>query len=278
MFGLGVWVGHELAEDHYHHYHHHVHHYSYGCGARYDYHHGGYYRSAHAYGPYGGAGRGAAFNPATGTHARGAYRYGPRGGAFAREAYNPHTDRYAGQVGAKNPYGSWGRSVVSDGDDWARGGHRSNWEKSAAGFETSEGARGVAGRNKRTGESGYIAQDKHGDVYVGRDGNIYKKEDGAWQQRENAGWSSTQQGVSTTQANRSNSRAATTSPSPSSRQADSRMATTTTQTPRTRPQSAGTTRQSLDRDYQARRKGNERTRNFGRSSRGSGGRSSRFRR
>jgi hypothetical protein len=302
MFGLGLWVSHELAEDYYYCP---AYYYSYGCGARYDYYQGGYYRSAHAYGPYGGAGRGAAYNPATGTYARGAYRYGPSGGAFAREAYNPHTDRYAGQVGAKNPYGSWGRSVVSDGDDWARAGHRSNWEKSAVGFETSKGAKGVAGKNKRTGETGLVARDKHGDVYVGKDGNVYKKENGSWQQRKNGEWASTPREASTTQAQRRNSTGTTRSNRPSSRSTANRTARTTTQTPRTRsqpsrtPRTGGsslssrtiqnrqainrqaiaraTTQQRLNRQFQARRMGNARANNFSRSARSSGARGGRSR-
>lgn len=189
MFGLGVWALTELHDHHHYHYNH-AHYFSYGCGARYDYRHGGYYRGGFAYGPYGGAGRGAAYNPRTGTYARGAYRYGPRGGGFAREAYNPHTGRYAGQVGASNAYGSWGRSVVSDGKNWARAGHKSNWERSVVGFETSRGAAGVGAKNNLTGRSGFVGKNKYGDAYVGRDGNVYKRENGQWQKAGRGGWES----------------------------------------------------------------------------------------
>jgi len=192
MFGLGLLIGYELGDDdHYHHYHYGAHYYSYGCGAHYDYYHGGYYRSAQYYGPYGGAGRGAAYNPATGTYSRGAYRYGPSGGAFAAQAYNPYTGRSAAKVGTKTPYGSWGRTVVADGDDWARGGHRSNWKGTVAAGQTSQGGAVVAGRNKLTGKTGVIGKSKYGDVYVGNDGDVYKRTDkGSWQKNVDGSWQS----------------------------------------------------------------------------------------
>jgi hypothetical protein len=83
MFGLGMWVGHELADDHYHHYHCHAHYYSYGCAARYDYHYGGYYRSAQYYGPHGGAGGWSGYDPGSGTYYRGGYANGPYGSALS---------------------------------------------------------------------------------------------------------------------------------------------------------------------------------------------------
>jgi hypothetical protein len=191
LFGLGYLI-HE-ADDHwghYHHYHYGSHYYGYGCGARYDYHHGGYYRGGYAYGPYGGAGRWGGYNPHTGTYSRGASRYGPRGSAFAREAYNPYTDRYAARAGASNVYGSWGRSVVATDDGWARAGHRSNSRGRIAGVETSEGAAAVRG-STRYG-SATIARDKHGDVYVGKDGRVYKPDNnGNWQKRQNGNWNDT---------------------------------------------------------------------------------------
>ena len=193
MFGLGVLVGYAIGQDdhHYHHYHR-PHWYSYGCHARYDYYRGHYVRPVpRHYGPYGGAGRYAAYNPRTGTYSRGAYRYGPRGSAHARQAYNPHTDRYAARAGGSSVYGSWGRTVVADGDDWARAGHKSNWKGTVAGFETSEGAKGVAGKSRVTGDKGFAVKSAEGDVYVGRDGNIYKRDQsGDWNKRSKGSWDS----------------------------------------------------------------------------------------
>lgn len=188
MFGLGWALGHD--HDHHHHYHHHSHYYGYGCAARYDYHHGTYYRSAHAYGPYGGAGRGAAYNPSTGAYARGAYAYGPSGSRYAAQAYNPYTDTYAARRGGSNAYGSWGQGVVTHGDEWVRGGYRSDSRGTVGGIETSKGGAVVGARDKY-GNSGFVGKDRYGDVYVGKDGNIYKREsNGSWQKRENGSWNS----------------------------------------------------------------------------------------
>ncbi len=196
VFGAGVWLMSEIIDnwddDHWHHWHHHhsPHWYGYGCGAHYDWYSGGYYRSGYRYyGPYGGAGRGAIYNPRTGTFSRGAYAYGPRGGALAREAYNPWTDTYAGQLKIKTPYGSWGRSVVTRDDEWARTGHRSNWKGTAYGLETSKGGK-LVGVDRRYGNDGFIGKTKKDDLYVGRNGNIYKRDaDGGWSHRSNNGWS-----------------------------------------------------------------------------------------
>jgi len=204
MFGLGFWAGHALADehDHYHHYHYHAHYYSYGCAARYDYHYGGYYRSSRHYGPHGGAGGWAGYDPKSGAYYRGGYAKGPYGSAFAREAYNPHTDRYTGQARVSTPYQSWGRTVVADGDDWARAGHRSSGGKTIAGFETSEGARAVGGYNKWTDQGAVVGKNKYGDVYVGRDDNVYKRNGENWQKNSGSGWETidTSEGRSRAQA------------------------------------------------------------------------------
>jgi hypothetical protein len=189
VFGLGMWLGHELADDYWHgHYYPKPHWYGYGCGAAYHPGHGYYRKGAHCYGPYGGAGYGAAYNPATGTYARGAYAYGPRGAVGAKAAYNPWTNTAAGRVGASTPYGSWGRSAVVRDDEWIRGGHRSNAKGTVAGIETSRGGAAV-GVDRKYGSDGFVGKTGSGDVYVGKDGNIYKKESGgSWQKRENGGW------------------------------------------------------------------------------------------
>ena len=194
VFGVGYY---SYYPRYYHYYYHHCHHYSYGCGARYDYHKGVYYRGAYAYGPYGGAGRAAAYNPSTGAYARGAYAYGPNGSAYVKSAYNPSSGIYARRSGGSNQYGSWGKSVISDGTDWTKAGYKSSWDKSVAGFKSSSGAKGIAGKNKVTGESGFIVKDKHGDVYVGKDGKVYKKENGEWTERTKNDWAKVQNKSST---------------------------------------------------------------------------------
>ncbi|MCP3902372.1 MAG: hypothetical protein GY715_01955 [Planctomycetes bacterium] len=186
VFGLGYAIS--QADEVYVRFGYGPHYYAYGCGARYDYYSGRYSRAARVYGPYGGAGRGAAYNPATGTYARGAYRYGPRGGAAGYAAYNPYTRRGVARAGASGPYGSWGRSAVVSGNDWARAGHRRGVRGGVAGFETSTGAAGVTVRG-RGGRRATVVRDRHGDLYVGRGGNVHRRgTDGRWQSRSGRSW------------------------------------------------------------------------------------------
>jgi hypothetical protein len=189
VFGLGYWLGHELAD---HRYYPSPYWYGYGCGAHYV-HGGGFYcRGASYYGPYGGAGYAAAYNPVTGTFSRGAYAYGPRGAVGARTAYNPWTNTAAGRVVATTPYGSWGRSAVVRDDEWLRAGHRSNAKGTVAGIQGSGGGAAV-GVDRRFGSDAFVGKSGDGDVYVGKDGNIYRKTDGGeWQKRENGGWQDAQ--------------------------------------------------------------------------------------
>ncbi|HPA18101.1 MAG TPA: hypothetical protein PLU30_10155 [Verrucomicrobiae bacterium] len=189
MFGLGMWLGAELAHDwdDCHYYCGSVY-FSYGCGVRYDYYHGGFYRAGYVYGPYGGAGRVAYYNPSTGTFARGAAVYGPYGSARFGEAYNPWTGNYAAHAGGSSIYGSWGRTYVETDDGWARMGHQSSPRGATAGFETSEGAKGVIHHSRITGDTGGIVKNDEGDIYAGKDGNLYRKEDGQWQKYDDGDW------------------------------------------------------------------------------------------
>ncbi len=189
VFGLGMWVGHELAENYWHgRYYPSPYWYGYGCGAVYRPGYGYYRGGAHYYGPYGGAGYAARYNPATGIYSRGAYAYGPRGAAGARTAYNPWTNTAAGRVGVSTPYGSWGRSAVVRDDEWIKAGHRSNPYGTVGGIQTSNGGAAV-GVDRKYGSDAFVGKTGSGDVYVGKDGNIYKKDaDGGWQTRSNGSW------------------------------------------------------------------------------------------
>lgn len=188
VFGLGYWLGKELAEDYwYGPYYPKPYWYGYGCGAYYRPGYGYYRRGAYAYGPYGGAGFGTAYNPRTGAYARGAYAYGPYRSAGAAVAYNPWTRTGAAHAGASGPYGSWGRSAVVRDDQWVRTAHRSNPYGSAGAIQGSRGGAAV-GVNRTYGSDAFAARTGSGDVYVGRDGNIYKKGDDGWQKRQDGGW------------------------------------------------------------------------------------------
>ena len=186
LFGAGFWLGSDHV-THYHYYPPRACWYSYGCAAHYNHYHGGYYRAARYHGPYGGAGRGAWYNARTGTYGRARRAYGPRGSAWAGEAFNPHTGVYASHRGARSPYASRGRTVVSDGDRWARVTRKSGPRGTVVAGQTSEGGKVVRGSNPRTGDSFVAARNDSNDVYVGRDGNIYKH-------NAKRGWSSYSKG------------------------------------------------------------------------------------
>jgi hypothetical protein len=181
--------------------------YTWGCGAYYNPVTGSFWRGGYGYGPYGGFGAAAVYNPATGAYARGAAVYGPygaagrwggynpstgtiaRGGAAAGyggaarwgQAYNPRTGTYAAGYQAANPYGSWGKGVVSQGDAWAKTGYvKGNQGGGAWGYQTSGGSQGG------------VVKGPGGDVYAGKDGNVYRKQDGSWQKYDNGSWNSAQ--------------------------------------------------------------------------------------
>ena len=159
---------------------------SYGVHAYYNPHTGTYARGSSVYGPYGGAGRAAAYNPSTGTYARGRAAYGPYGGSAAMSAYNPRTGARGASCQSYNQYAHWGETVVGRGDKWAHSGHYTDAQGTRAGFETSEGARGVgfAGDDHRGG----VVKSRDDDLYVGKDGNVYKRDGDGWQKNQNGEW------------------------------------------------------------------------------------------
>ncbi|MBU1232581.1 MAG: hypothetical protein KKD01_04345 [Proteobacteria bacterium] len=194
MFGAGMVAGAMIVNHHDYYYPWYSAHYSYGCGARYNYAYGGYYRSAHvSYGPYGGAGAGAAYNPRTGTYSRGAYAYGPAGSASVRQAYNPYTGTRAQSGRVNTAYGSAGRGAAYNPNTGTavRGGYRSSAYGSAAGVQTNRGSGAVAWDTNQG--QGAVAKDRQGNVYAGKDGNVYKKGDaaGSWSTNTGSGWQTT---------------------------------------------------------------------------------------
>ncbi len=184
MFGFGY----PMYYGPYWYYHYPCHWYAYGCGARYGWYGGAYYRSGYGYGPYGGVGFATAYNPSTGTYARGVAAYGPYGGTrYAAQSYNPYTGTYKARSGGSTPYSSWERGVAVQGNDWVKGGYYSNSRGTVAGGSSSEGGK-VIGVGNGEGDRGYVGRDKNGDIYAGRDGNVYKKTDGGWQKYGDGGW------------------------------------------------------------------------------------------
>lgn len=195
MFGAGMLVGALIADnwndDHHYYYPPYPVPYSYGCGARYSYAYGGYYRGAAAYGPYGGAGAGASYNPATGTYSRGAYAYGPGGSVSARQAYNPYTGARGGAVRIDTDYGSAGRGAAYNPSTGTavRGGYRSNDQGTVAGIKTNRGS-GVVGWDTDNSQ-GAVVKGRGDNVYAGKDGTVYRKDgSGEWSSNSGSGWES----------------------------------------------------------------------------------------
>lgn len=295
VFGAGYWLGHELAhDDHWHAWRYPPCYYSYGCAARYSYHHGAYARGAVRYGPYGGAGYGARYNPVTGTYARGARAYGPHGsagvvraynprtGTMARGAYvsgprgtvarggiyNPRTGRGAASYQSRSPYGSWGRSVVSDGRNWDRFGHRSGPGGTTAGIETSRGAKGAVNRSGHGWN--YAGKTASGDLYAGQNGKVYRREkDNNWSSRSNAGrkWNKSEQ-VGERRTSGSDASSGRTRGQTDAGARSSRQTRTPSRTANTSRSSQGS-QNRLNRDSRSRGRGNKLS-SRSRSMRGSG--------
>jgi len=242
---------------------------TYGVGAFYHPYSGTYGVARGAYGPYGGVTGAAWYNPSTGRYGRSVSAYGPYGSVTAARTYNPYTGVYGATRQGSNAYGNWGSSVAIRGDQWAQTAHRTNSNGTAAGFRTSEGARGV-GYNGANGNSGFVAQGKDDNVYAGRNGDVYRKDSsGDWQKYENGGWTDTGP-----------------KPTPHATSADQTRGSRAQQQPGQgggnrptagqQPAASSGTIQQLDRDAQARQRGTQRTQQFERhegrfGSRGSGG-------
>ena len=230
---------------------------TYGVGAFYSPHSGTYGVARGAYGPYGGVTGAAWYNPSTGRYGRSVSAYGPYGSATAARTYNPYTGVYGATRQGSNAYGNWGSSVAVRGDQWAQTAHRTNSQGTAAGFRTSQGARG-AGYSGANGNSGFVAQGKNDNMYAGKNGDVYRKDSsGGWQKYDNGGWSNTapkpnphSQNVSQTQGTQAQQRTQSAASRPGAAQ---------------QPAVSSGTMQQLNRDAQARQTGTQRTERFQRS-------------
>ena len=252
MFGAGMLLG-AIIADHHDDYHYPAPlYYSYGCGAVYHHGFGGYYSGANVhYGPYGGAGRAAAYNPHTGTYQRGAYAYGPAGSASVRQAYNPYTGGYAQAARVNTPYGSAGRFYAEQSGKSVAGGYRSGPQGSVGGIKTSGGAGAAAWDTANS--QGAVVKGKNGNIYAGKDGNVYKKDsDGNWQ-------SGNGNDVNNRVTSAQDSKTATGN-KPAQKPGKSTRPDSPANPEVKRPASVPpATRQSLDRDAQARNQGNRPT-------------------
>ncbi|WP_082555628.1 MULTISPECIES: SH3 domain-containing protein [unclassified Ensifer] len=137
---------------------------------------GAFGRYGYAYGPYRGIVGGAAYNPRTGTYVRGGAVAGPAGERGFVAAYNPRNGNAAVVRGGENVYGSWGSVSVKKGANYARVSGGSTGDSGAVRWRSSEGNRG------------FVAGEKGGDLYAGRDGSVYRRQDGQWQKHTDGAW------------------------------------------------------------------------------------------
>jgi hypothetical protein len=272
--------------------------YSYGTAAYYNPYNGAYGRGAAVYGPYGGAGAASYYNPSTGTYARGAAVYGPYGGAGTAAAYNPRTGAYARGISTYGPdggatdawgynprtgtsasthqqynaYAQWGNSVVTRGNETTRTGHYTDERGTAAGFDSTTGAKGVGYHG--ADNAGGAVKTQSGDIYAGRDGNAYKKTDDGWSKYSDGGWtpvgppqnakSSAQSQINENQSSRPGPRleqAAQPEGMPT-HQLRSQSSTFDASSPQGRASDWNSTHEQLNHDFSARSRGEERTQNY----------------
>jgi hypothetical protein len=176
--------------------------YTYGVKATYNPYTGTYARTATAYGPYGGVGYGVAYNPTTGTYARGVAAAGPYQAGYAAQAYNPRTGTYAATYQRSNPYAQWGQSVVTKGDEWAKGGHYTDSRGTVGGIQTSQGGKAI-GVSTDHGNTAIAKSGQNNNMYAAHDGNVYKNTGSGWQSYNNGSWDSVnkpQSGAASTSA------------------------------------------------------------------------------
>lgn len=163
--------------------------YTYGCAAVYNPYTGFYAVGRSVYGPYGSAGSAAWYNPATGMYGHVVTTQNAYGGHTYASGYNPWTGTSWAISQGHNQYGSWGNTVVNNGNNWAEAQHNTNANGTTGSFQTSKSSAG-AGFSGANGISGFVAKDaNNNNVYAGADGNVYKKDsNGNWSKYIDGGW------------------------------------------------------------------------------------------
>ena len=115
--------------------------------------------------------------------------------------YGPYSEtHYSGKIGDtkfeteqyRTPYDNWGETTLKRGDDWVKAQHYSNNKGTVRSIETSKGGAGV--RFKGDNHSGGIYKSGNDDLYAGKDGNIYKRDENGWSKREDGEWNEVSRG------------------------------------------------------------------------------------
>ncbi len=115
--------------------------------------------------------------------------------------YGPYSEtHYSGKIGDtkfeteqyRTPYDNWGETTLKRGDDWVKTQHYSNNKGTVRSIETSKGGAGI--RFKGDNHSGGIYKSGNDDLYAGKDGNIYKRDENGWSKREDGEWNEVSRG------------------------------------------------------------------------------------
>ena len=122
------------------------------------------------------------------------YHYGKHGLGYTYHYGRHSLTRYSGSYEGvdfkteqyRGPYGQWGESEFTKGDDWVKTWHQSSGGRTIGGIETSEGGKGLVLKGDE--HQGGIFKTGEGDLYAGKDGNIYRRDEDGWSKREDGEW------------------------------------------------------------------------------------------
>ena len=122
------------------------------------------------------------------------YHYGKHGSGYTQHYGNQSLTRYSGSYKDvdfkteqyRSPYGQWGESEFTKGDDWVKTWHQSDGEHTTGGIETSKGGKGFVAKGDE--HQAGIFKTGDNDLYVGKDGNLYRRDEDGWSKRGDGEW------------------------------------------------------------------------------------------
>jgi hypothetical protein len=122
------------------------------------------------------------------------YHYGQYGSGYTYHYGNQSLTQYSGSYKGvdfkteqyRGPYGQWGESEFTRGDDWVKTWHQSSGGRTTGGIETSRGGKGFVAKGDE--HQGGIYKSGENNLYVGKDGKLYRRDEDGWSKREDGGW------------------------------------------------------------------------------------------
>ncbi|MBW1768935.1 MAG: hypothetical protein JRJ65_18050, partial [Deltaproteobacteria bacterium] len=122
------------------------------------------------------------------------YHHGRYGSGYTYHYGRQSLTRYSGSYKGvdfktkqyRGPYGQWGKSEFTRGDDWVKTWHKSGGDRTIGGVETSGGGKGFVAKGDE--HRGGIYKTGGNNLYVGVDGNLYRRDEDGWSKREDGDW------------------------------------------------------------------------------------------